>query len=39
MEWSYSKDRMMSSMERLLDPPRKKIWYELFICFRKQYYC
>ena len=24
MEWSYSKDRMVSSMERLLEPPRKK---------------
>lgn len=37
MDWSYSRDRMVSAMERLIEPPKKKIWYEYFMCFRKTY--
>ena len=32
MEWSYSKKRMVSSLERLLEPPKKRHWYEYFTC-------
>ncbi len=36
MEWSYSKNRTVSVLERLLEPPRpQKKFYEYFICFRK----
>lgn len=38
MEWSYSKDRMASSMEKLLEPSKKKKWYSWFNCFCNRYY-
>lgn len=37
MDWSYNRDRMASAMERLLEPPKKKRWYEYFMCFRRHY--
>ena len=37
MDWSFSKDRMASAMERLLEEPKQKKWYERFICFRNKY--
>lgn len=37
MDWSYNRNRMVSAMERLIEPPKKKIWYEYFMCFRKSY--
>ena len=32
MDWSYNKNRMNSVMEKLLEPPKKKKWYEYFLC-------
>ena len=31
--WSYGKDRMSSTLERLLEPPKKKNFFENFCCF------
>jgi len=31
--WSYGKDRMNSTLERLLEPPKKKKFFEKFCCF------
>ena len=36
-EWSYGKNRTVSVLERLLEPPQTKKWYEHFICFRKKH--
>ena len=36
-EWSYGKNRTVSVLERLLEPPKPKKWYEHFICFRKKH--
>lgn len=36
MEWSYGKNRTVSVLERLLEPPKSIRWYEYFICFRKK---
>jgi len=33
MEWSFGKDRMASALERLLEPSKKKKWYDCFDCF------
>jgi len=35
MEWSFGKDRMISSLESLLDPERTIQYY--FCCFRKKH--
>ena len=33
MEWSYDKNRMASALERLLEPPKKKVrWRFRFFC-------
>lgn len=37
MDWSFNKDRMASAMERLLEEPKQKKWYERFMCCRKKY--
>jgi len=36
--WSYGKDRMASTLERLLEPPKPKLkWYHcLLCCYRDQ---
>jgi len=38
MEWSYSQDRMMSSLERLCEPPKTRKWYEHYACFIRKIY-
>ena len=33
MEWSYGKNRMASALERLLEPPKKKVrWRFRYFC-------
>lgn len=36
MEWSYGKNRMVSVMERLLEPKPKRKWYYYCCCFKKK---
>ncbi len=38
MEWSYSQDRMMSSLERLNQPPKKNKWYQRYVCYIRKIY-
>ena len=35
MDWSYSKNRMASVMERLLENKSKKKWYHYYCCFKR----
>lgn len=32
-DWSYGKRRMTSKLETLLEPPRKRNYFERFFCF------
>ncbi len=36
MEWSFKQNRSDSVLERLLEPPRFKNWFEHFFCFQKK---
>ena len=32
-DWSYGKNRMNSSLERLIEPPKKKNIFKKYCCF------